>query len=91
MLVTLAAFRPGAGCSSKRVTTGPGCTATTSTSTPKSRSFSSTWRDMASSPASETTCCGGLAASRSESWGSAPGVAGSSTDGSNRGTWRSFS
>ena len=30
------ALTPGAGRISKRVTTGPGCTATTSTSTPKS-------------------------------------------------------
>ncbi len=47
------AFTPGAGRISKRVTTGPGCTATTSTSTPKSRSFSSTSRDIASSASGE--------------------------------------
>ena len=46
-------FTPGAGRISKRVTTGPGCTATTSTSTPKSLSLSSTRRDMASSASCE--------------------------------------
>ena len=40
-------FTPGAGCSSNRVMTGPGLTATTSTCMLKSISFSSTWRDMA--------------------------------------------
>ena len=44
---------PGAGRNSKRVITGPGCTATTSASTPKSRSFSSTRRDIASRASSE--------------------------------------
>ncbi len=44
---------PAAGSSSKRVTTGPGWTETTSTSTPKSRSFSSTSRDIASSASLE--------------------------------------
>ena len=48
-LVIWLAFTPGAGRSSKRVTTGPGCTATTSTSMPKSFSFISTRRDSASS------------------------------------------
>ena len=47
------ALSPGAGSSSKRVITGPGCTATTSTSTPKSLSFSSTWREMASNTSGE--------------------------------------
>ena len=46
-------FTPGAGRNSKRVMTGPGCTATTSTSTPKSRSLISTSRDIASSASSE--------------------------------------
>ena len=44
---------PGAGRNSKRVITGPGRTATTSTSIPKSRSLISTRRDMASSASSE--------------------------------------
>jgi hypothetical protein len=39
---------PGAGSISKRVMTGPGCTATTSTSILKSASFFSTRRDIAS-------------------------------------------
>ena len=46
-------FTPAAGLSSKRVTTGPGCTATTSASTPKSLSLSSTSRDIASSASGE--------------------------------------
>src|ERR1700761_3302382 len=48
-LVIWLAFTPGAGRNSKRVTTGPGCTATTSDSMPKSFSFISTRRDSASS------------------------------------------
>ena len=48
-----ATLTPGAGRSSKRVMTGPGCTSTTSASTPKSRSFSSTSRDIASSASAE--------------------------------------
>ena len=44
---------PGPRSSSKRVMTGPGLTATTSTSMLKSSSFISTSRDMASSAASE--------------------------------------
>ena len=44
---------PGAGRISKRVTTGPGCTATTSPSTPKSLSLISTRRDIASSASAE--------------------------------------
>ena len=44
---------PGAGRNSNRVITGPGNTATTSASTPKSRSLSSTRRDIASSASSE--------------------------------------
>ena len=43
----------GAGLSSNRVTTGPGCTATTSASTPKSLSLISTSRDIASSASGE--------------------------------------
>ena len=48
-LLIWADLMPAAGCSSKRVITGPGCTSTTSTCTPKSASLSSTWRDSASS------------------------------------------
>ncbi len=47
------ALTPGAGRISNRVMTGPGCTATTSTSTPKSLSLSSTRRDIASSASAE--------------------------------------
>ncbi len=77
---------PGAGRSSKRVMTGPGCTSTTSASTPKSRSFSSTRRDMASSASAEYPPWRGGASSSSDSGGSAvePGF-------SNSGTCRSFS
>ena len=42
-------FIPGAGSNSKRVITGPGWTATTFTSTPKSFNFNSTCLDIASS------------------------------------------
>ena len=53
------AFTPGAGRNSKRVTTGPGCTATTSASTPKSCSLISTRRDIASSASAEYDCSRG--------------------------------
>ena len=79
-------FTPGAGRSSKRVTTGPGCTATTSTSTPKSRSLISTSRDIASSASGEWPSSRGGGSSSSFS-------AGSSLDcgRSNSGTCFSFS
>ena len=44
---------PAAGWISNRVTTGPGSTETTSASTPKSLSFSSSMREMASSASLE--------------------------------------
>ena len=48
-LVTWLTFTPIPRSSSKRVITGPGCTATTATSILKSCSFNSTSRDIASS------------------------------------------
>ncbi len=47
------ALMPGAGSISKRVITGPGCTASTRTSMLKSASFFSTRRDMVSSASVE--------------------------------------
>ncbi len=80
------ALTPGAGRSSKRVTTGPGCTATTSASTPKSRSLISTSRDIASSASGAYSgLCGGGSSSRLKG-GSSPGLAAA-----NSGTCRSFS
>ena len=52
-LLIFCTLTPAAGCSSKRVITGPGKTLTTSASTPKSASLSSNWRDIASSEAWE--------------------------------------
>ncbi len=77
---------PGAGRNSNRVITGPGSTATTSASTPKSRSLSSTKRDIASSASSEYDCSRGPASSSKDN-------AGSSLDlgASNNGTCRSRS
>ena len=46
-------FTPAAGCTSNRVTTGPGITETTSASTPKSRSFNSSIREIASRDSAE--------------------------------------
>src|ERR1700732_3284760 len=67
------AFTPGAGRSSKRVTTGPGCTATTSASMVKSLSFISTSRDSASSASAEYSGSrGGGASSRLSGGGVAP-------------------
>ena len=80
------AFTPGAGRSSKRVTTGPGCTATTSASMPKSFSFISTRRDSASSASAEYAGSRGGGSSSSFSGGSSPAFGGS-----NSGTCRSFS
>ena len=80
------ALTPGAGRSSKRVTTGPGCTATTSASTPKSLSLSSTRRDIASSASGEYSGSRGGGSSSSFSGGSSLALGGS-----NSGTWRSFS
>ena len=51
-LVICEDFTPGAGSNSKRVITGPGCTATTSTVMPKSASFNSTCLDKAFSASS---------------------------------------
>ena len=80
------AFTPGAGRSSKRVTTGPGCTATTSASMAKSLSFISTSRDSASSASGEYSGSRGGGSSRSLSGGSSLAFGGS-----NSGTWRSRS
>ena len=74
-------FTPGAGCSSKRVITGPGLTATTSTWILKSMSLSSTWRDMASRVASEYLPWDGVGLSSRFSGGKAES-AGSSNNGS---------
>ena len=52
-LLILDTLMPAAGWISKRVITGPGCTATTSASTLKSLSLISSNRDMASSASSE--------------------------------------
>ena len=49
----LETFTPAAGCISKRVTTGPGYTATTSATTPKSFNLSSSSRDSDSSSSVE--------------------------------------
>ena len=70
------AFTPGAGRSSKRVTTGPGCTATTSASMPKSLSFISTRRDSASSASAEYSGSRGGGSSSSFSGGSSLGLGG---------------
>ena len=80
------AFTPGAGRSSKRVTTGPGCTATTSASMVKSLSFISTSRDSASSASAEYSGSRGGGSSSSFSGGSSLALGGS-----NSGTWRSRS
>ncbi len=77
---------PGAGSSSNRVIIGPGETDFTSTSTPKSLSFNSTSRDIASSDSGEYPCrCSG-GSSSSESGGNSPTAGGSKS-----GTWRSRS
>ena len=52
-LVMRLTFTPGAKSISKRVTTGPGCTESTCTSTPNSFSLISNKRDMACSDSSE--------------------------------------
>ena len=62
-LVIRLAFIPAAGSSSNRVITGPGSTATTSTSIPKSFNFNSTCRDIASSDAAENPLPVGAATS----------------------------
>ena len=49
-------FTPGAGSNSKVVITGPGRTATTLPMTPKSASFVSRMRELASSAASSSGC-----------------------------------
>ncbi len=46
-------FTPAAGCISNRVTTGPGYTATTSATTPKSFNLSSNRRESDSSSSAE--------------------------------------
>ena len=79
-------FRPGEGWSSKRVTTGPGCTATTCTSIPKSSSLTSTCRDMASRAAFPMGVWETGAGSSNDNGGSPP-----SPEGSKRGTCRSIS
>ena len=68
-LVMRLALTPGAACSSKRVMTGPGWTATTATSMPKSWSLSSTCRDMASSVVVEKPARGGGGRSSSDKGG----------------------
>ena len=80
------AFTPGAGRSSKRVTTGPGCTATTSASMVKSLSFISTRRESASSASAEYSGSRGGGSSSSFSGGSSLAAGGS-----NSGTCRSRS
>ncbi len=70
------AFTPAAGRSSKRVTTGPGCTATTSASMPKSLSFTSTRRDSASSASEEYAGSRGGGSSSRLSGGSSPAFTG---------------
>ena len=80
------ALTPGAGRSSKRVTTGPGCTATTSTSMAKSLSFISTSRESASSASAEYSGSRGGGSSSSFSGGSSLALGGS-----NSGTCRSRS
>ena len=61
--VILLALTPGAGSISKRVMTGPGCTATTSTSIAKSASLISTNLDRASRASLEKPFSCGLGAS----------------------------
>ena len=63
---------PAAGCTSNRVTTGPGSTDTTSASTPKSASFNSSCLDMAARTSAEKP------KPRSFAWASSRSMSGSS-------------
>jgi len=78
--VTLLTFTPGASSTSNIVTTGPGWTAPTSASTPKSISLSSSSRESACSASSEYRCPVGRGGSSSDSGGSSVATSGSMSE-----------